>query len=77
MVCTILKSAPGRDVPSRICAFCTRKQTFFGPKRPRNPFKTANQRETLRTLQVRLDYPVTKSHLLYLHDMSEKRPKNG
>ena len=42
------------------------KTAFFGPKRPRNPVKTAKPRPTVRTIHLRLDCPVTKSPLLPL-----------
>ena len=43
--------------------FCP-KTTFFGPKRPRNRFKTEKQTEMAATLNVRLDFLMTRSALL-------------
>ena len=40
------------------------KTAFFGPKRPRNPVKTAKRRATVSTLHVCLDCPMTKSPFL-------------
>ena len=40
------------------------KTIFFGPKRHRNPLKTAKRREKVATLHMRLDCPMTKSPLL-------------
>ena len=37
---------------------------FFGPKRPKNPVKTAERSETVATLHVRLDFTVSKSLLV-------------
>ena len=39
------------------------KAAIFGPKKPRNTFKTAKRRETVGTLHVRLDFPVSMSSL--------------
>ena len=39
------------------------KTAFFGPKQPWNIFKTAKRRETLATLHVPLQSPVSKSLL--------------
>ena len=39
------------------------KQPFLGKKKPRNTFKTAKRRETVGTLHVRLDFPVSMSSL--------------
>ena len=39
------------------------KTAIFGPKKPRNTFKTAKQRETVGTLLVLLDFPVSTSPL--------------
>ena len=39
------------------------KTAIFGPKKPWNTFKTAKQRETVGTLHVRLDFPVSTSSL--------------
>ena len=39
------------------------KTAIFGPKKPWNTFKTAKRRETLGTLHVRLDFPVSTSSL--------------
>ena len=43
------------------------KTAIFGPKKPRNTFKTAERRETVGTLHVRLDvwldFPVSTSSL--------------
>ena len=39
------------------------KTAIFGLKKPRNTFKTAKQRETVGTLHVRLDFPVSMSSL--------------
>ena len=36
---------------------------IFGPKKPWNTFKTAKRRETVGTLHVRLDFPVSTSSL--------------
>ena len=36
---------------------------FWAKKQPSNPFKTAKQRETVGTLNVRLDFPVSTSSL--------------
>ena len=71
--------APSQEVPSQICAFCAPKTAVFGPKRPRTPLKTASGRETVATLHVRLDCPVTKSPFLPSSSMicPRKRPKNG
>ena len=39
------------------------KTAIFGPKQPRNTFKTAKRRETVGTLHLRLDFPVSTSSL--------------
>ena len=39
------------------------KTAIFGPKKPWNAFKTAKRRETVGTLNVRLDFPVSTSSL--------------
>ena len=39
------------------------KNSIFGPKKPWNTFKTAKRRETVGTLHVRLDLPVSTSSL--------------
>ena len=39
------------------------KTAIFGPKKPSNTFKTAKRRETVGTLHVRLDFPVSTSSL--------------
>ena len=39
------------------------KMVIFGPKMPWNTFKTAKRRETVSTLHVRLDFPVSTSSL--------------
>ena len=39
------------------------KTTIFGLKKPWNTFKTAKRRETVATLHVRLDFPVSTSSL--------------
>ena len=39
------------------------KTAIFGPKKPWNTFKTAKRRETVGTLHVRLDFPVSTSSL--------------
>ena len=39
------------------------KTAIFGPKKPWNTFNTAKQRETVATLHVRLDFPVSTSSL--------------
>ena len=54
--------------------FCP-KTAFFGPKRPRNPLQTAKRRQTIVTLQVRLDCPLTKN--LLLPSSSTICPRNG
>ena len=51
------------------------KTAFFGPKWPRNQVKTARQRETIATLNVRLDCRMTKSPLLPSN--STICPRNG
>ena len=43
--------------------FCP-KTAFFGPKRPQNSVKTDKRRETVATLHMCLDLPMTKSPLL-------------
>ena len=48
---------------------------FFGPKRPQSPFKSTKRRETVATLHVRLDLPVTRSPLLPSN--STICPRNG
>ena len=62
----------GAHPKSRI--LCT-KTAFLGPKRPRNPLKTDKQRGTVATLNVRLDFPVTKSTFLPSHPTI--CPRNG
>ena len=52
------------------------KTVFFGRKRPRNPFKTTKRRETVATLHVRLDCPVTKSPLSPSSAIFVKLPQN-
>ena len=37
------------------------KNSIFGPKKPWNTFKSAKRRETVGTLHVRLDFPVSTS----------------
>ena len=39
------------------------KTAIFGPKKPYNTFKTAKRRETMGTLHVQLDFPVSTSSL--------------
>ena len=39
-------------------------KAFFVPKWPQNPFKTAKRRETVATLHMCLDFPMTKSSFL-------------
>ena len=39
------------------------KKALFGPKKPWNTFKTAKRRETVGTLHLRLDFPVSTSSL--------------
>ena len=39
------------------------KTAIFGPKKPWNTFKTAKRRETVGTLHVRLDFPMSMSSL--------------
>ena len=51
------------------------KKAFFGTKRPRYPVKTAKGMQTVRTLNVRIDCRVTKSHLLPAS--STICPRNG
>ena len=51
------------------------KTAFFGPKRPPNPLKTGKRRQTVPTLHVRLDCPVTKSP--FLPSNSTICPRNG
>ena len=51
------------------------KTAFFGPKRPQNSVKTGKRRETVCTLHVRLDCPVTKSP--FLPSRSTICPRNG
>ena len=46
----------------KLCILCP-KTAFFGPKRPQNPVITAKRRETVATLHVRLDCPLTKNYL--------------
>ena len=51
------------------------KTTFFGPKWHRNLVKTAKRRETIATLHMRPDCPVTKRPLL--PSSSTICPRNG
>ena len=51
------------------------KTTFFGPKRPPNPIKTAKRSETVAILHVQLDFTVSKSPLVPFN--STIRPRNG
>ena len=51
------------------------KTAFLGPKRPRNPVKTDQRRETAITPHVRLDVLLTKS--LFLPSDSTICPRNG
>ena len=51
------------------------KTAFFGPKRPRNPVKTAKRSKTVATLHVRLDFTVSKSPLVPFN--STICPRNG
>ena len=39
------------------------KTAIFGPKKPWNTFKTAKRRETVGTLHMQLDFPVSTSSL--------------
>ena len=39
------------------------KTAIFGPKQSWNPFKTAKERESVGTLHVRLDFPMSTSPL--------------
>ena len=48
---------------------------LFGPKQPRNSVKTGKRRQTVCTLHVRLDCPVTKSP--FLPSSSTICPRNG
>ena len=43
--------------------FCP-KTAFFGTKRPRYPVKTAKGRQTVPTLDLRVNCRVTRSHFL-------------
>ena len=67
--------APSQEVPSQNCAFCAPKEPFFGAKRPRNGVKTAKRRQTVRTLNVRLNCRVPKSP--FVPSSSTKCPRNG
>ena len=51
------------------------KTTIFGPKKPRNTFKTAERRETVGILHVPLDFPVSTSSLQPPNSMIS--PGNG
>ena len=51
------------------------KTAFFRPKRLRNPVKTDKRRETVHTLHVRLDCPMTISP--FLPSNSTICPRNG
>ena len=51
------------------------KTAIFGPKQPRNTFKTAKRRETVGTLYVRLDFSVSTSSLRPSNSMIH--PGNG
>ena len=59
---------------SKLRILCS-KTAFFGPKRPRNPVKTAKRSKTVATLQVRLDFTVSKSALVPFN--STICPRNG
>ena len=71
--------APGRGRQVWRCppkpAHFVPKKSFFGPKLPRNSVKTGKQRQTVCTLHVRLDCPVTKSP--FLPTSSTICPRNG
>ena len=45
------------------------KTAIFGPKMPWNTFKTAKRRETVGTLHVPLDFPVSTSSLRHSNSM--------
>ena len=55
------------------------KTAIFGPKKPWSTFKTAKQRETVGTLHVRLDFPLSTSSLRPSNSMicTGKRPKKA
>ena len=53
------------------------KTAIFGPKRPWNTFKTAKRRETVGTLYVQLDFPVSPSSLRPRGRAEKKIPPGG
>ena len=67
--------APNWGVPPKTAHCVPPKQPFFGPKRPRNLVKTPKQRQTVQTLHVRLNCPVTRSP--FLPSSSMIHPRNG
>ena len=70
--------APCREVPAQNCAFCAPKQPFLarnGPKTHSDRQTKANGCYTSRAPQLPRDQ--TPFVALHLHEMSEKRPKNG
>ena len=58
------------------------KTATFGPKKPRNKFKTAKRREAVATVHVRVDFPVSTSSLRPSNSMicpgsGPKRPREA
>ena len=54
--------ASGRPQVQKL-QFRAKNSHFWGQKKPWNTFKTAKRRETVDTLHVRLDFPVSTSSL--------------
>ena len=70
--------AKSGSVLPKVLIWCP-NTALFGPKRSRNPVKTAKQKQTVPTLHVRLDCAVTKSAFLPSSSTICRRngPKNG
>ena len=67
--------APSWEVPSQNCTFCTLKQPFLAQIGREIQSKTDKRRETVHTLHVRLDCPMTISP--FLPSNSTICPRNG
>ena len=67
--------APSWDVPSQKCTFCAPKQPFLAQNGPKTQSKRPKRRQTVATLHVHLEYPVTKS--LFLPSDSSICPRKG
>ena len=67
--------APNWEVPPKNCVLCTPNRVFFCLKQRQNLVKMDKRRKMVTKLNVRFDYPVTKSSLLL--STSTRRQKDG